>query len=465
MSLSKNRYSTETRSIYVSYKLIVILLIVSLIVSISLVYEGSIPIDMFFVIAIAIAYIVFMRLLVEIGSKTLYKLKVERIYLQPIIEGKDLTIRTRIYNPTSIPLLYVELSDLYPSLFKLKKGFNVISGLLPAKGYVELSYTVEPRIGTHVFSGVEIVVKDPLGIFSYKDVIPNSSSRVRVYPKPYPIPARALHRWITTSLGLTKSRLRGIGTEFMMLRNYQYGDDYRYIDWKAYARTRKLMVKVFEKEASLSLIIIVDASPAMLYGIVGKTMLEETVRVVSGLTSNLLARGDWIGLAIRSSKPILVRQGRGRTHYRRILNALSEIKWSREYPDYTIASLLKKSLLLVPKRTKTLFLVFMSLDPTGYTRDYILEAEITSLLDAINKLTLLKHSAVIVSPLPELYELQILSGIEAGIYLTSVVKGLEKTKKYVHLVRSRGVHVIQVGPTSLLPRLINFIENYRSVIT
>ncbi len=455
--------SNVVGKIATSHRLLALLLAISLIVAVSLVYESVIPVNTFYIVSTAIAYIVFMRLMVEAGSRTAYKLRVYREYEEPLVENKPFQVKVKIYNPTIIPLIYVEASDLYPSLFRLVKGFSKVVGLIPSKGFIEMNYVLKPCTGKHSFRGVEIVIRDPLGLFAYKTTMPDSSCTVRVYPKPYPIPPRIMRRWMTTSLGLTKSKLRGIGTEFMMLREYSYGDDYRFIDWKAYARLRRLYVKVFEREASLNLVIVLDASPAMLYGIVGKTMLEETIRVISGLVGHIVSRGDWVGLAIRGEKPVILSQGRGYIQYYRILNTLSDITWSREYPSYTMAELLKKSLLALSKRTKALFLIFMSLDPTGY-EEGLLDREINELTSMINRIIALNHSVVIVSPLPGLYELELLSGIEACVYLATILKGIEATQKYAKMLRSKGVNVIQVGPSSLLPRLISFIERYRAVI-
>ncbi len=447
-----------------SYRLFALLLTISLVVAVSLVYESTIPVATYYTVAVAIAYIVFMRFMVETSTRIVYKLRVHRWYEQPLVEGKPFKMRVRVHNLSAIPLLYVEISDHYPPLFHLVKGFGKAVGFIPSKGFMEINYVLEPRVGRHVFSGVEIVVKDILGLFAYRTFIPNSSCTVKVYPKPYPIPPSVLRRWVSTSLGLTKSKLRGIGTEFMMLREYSYGDDYRFIDWKAYARLRRLYVKVFEREASLNMMIVLDASPAMMYGLVGKTMLEETIRVISGFVSHIVARGDWVGLAIRSSKPLITAPNRGPLQYYRILNTLSGITWSRDYPDYTMADLLRESLLALPKRTKTLFMIFMSLDPAGYEKG-VLDKEISELTSVINRIIGLKHSVVIVSPLPELYELELLSGIEASVYLAIILSGIEAAQKYARMLRSRGVKVIQVGPSSLLPRLIGFIERYRAVIT
>ncbi len=440
-----------------------LLMIISFTIAMTILYQPVIPQQLYVIVAIVLGYISAMYLLIELSSRLIYGLQVSRSIDKPLVEGREARVRVRLTNRSWLPIIFMEINDLYPSLFHLTHGSNYIVATLPGKGYVELEYMVKPRIGSHLFRGVEVIVRDPMGIFAYKAIIPNSDLRVYVHPKPYPIPRHLMSKWISTSLGLTKSRLRGIGTEFITLREYVYGDDYRFIDWKAYARLQRLYVKLFEREASLNLMLVLDASPAMLYGVVGKTMLEESVRVVSGLAAATLERGDWVGLAIRGREPLLLRQGRGRIQYGRLLRQLSMIEWSREYPGITMAELLRRTLSLIQRRSRNIFIVFLSLDPTAYPEG-VLDREIRELIEIYYRLASLKHSLVVVSPIPELYEVRYLSGFEAALYLATSYRALEKTHSYAYTLRRNGIHVIQVGPSSLLPRVIKFIETYRSMV-
>lgn len=440
-----------------------LLLIIGFTIAMTILYQPVIPFQLYIVVAVVLGYISSMYLLIELSSRIIYRLKTYRIVDKPLVEGKYSKIKVKLANNSLFPILFLEINDLYPSLFRLVNGSNYIVATLPGKGSLEFEYSIEPRIGSHMFRGIEVIVRDPMGLFAYKAIVPGSQYRVSVHPQPYPIPRKLLSRWISTSLGLTKSRLRGIGTEFITLREYVYGDDYRFIDWKSYARLRRLYIKMFEREASLNLMLILDASPAMLYGVIGKTMLEESIRVISGIASVTIERGDWVGLAVRGARTLLLRQGRGRIHYSRLLRELSRIEWSMVYPRTTMAELIRQSLILIPKRAKNIFLVFLSLDPTAYPSGK-LEYEVNELIKIHYRLASLNHEVVIVSPLPELYEVRHLTGFEAALYLATSYRSLEKARSYAHQLQKNGIKVIQVGPSSLLPRLIRFIETYRSMV-
>lgn len=66
-------------------------------------------------------------------------------------------------------------------------------------------------------------------------------------------------------IGLHKSPYHGFSVEFAEYRNFNSGDSIRNVDWKAYAKTRKMYVKKFEEETNLRCQIIIDISSSMLY--------------------------------------------------------------------------------------------------------------------------------------------------------------------------------------------------------
>lgn len=68
-------------------------------------------------------------------------------------------------------------------------------------------------------------------------------------------------------IGDSRSRMRGTGFEFDQLREYQIGDDFRTIDWRSSARMQSTLVKQYKEERSRTIIIGVDVSKSMLYGI------------------------------------------------------------------------------------------------------------------------------------------------------------------------------------------------------
>ncbi|MCX7846324.1 MAG: DUF58 domain-containing protein [Dictyoglomaceae bacterium] len=75
---------------------------------------------------------------------------------------------------------------------------------------------------------------------------------------------------ITGTIGERKSPKVGRGSEFADYRNYQMGDELRYIDWNIYARLEKFLIKLFEEEEDLDVHILLDSSSSMRFGIPSK---------------------------------------------------------------------------------------------------------------------------------------------------------------------------------------------------
>src|SRR5436309_12971189 len=63
-----------------------------------------------------------------------------------------------------------------------------------------------------------------------------------------------------------RTKKRGTGLEFADYRSYVAGDDFRHLDWKAYLRLNRLILKLFEEEEDLPIYVFVDSSQSMSYG-------------------------------------------------------------------------------------------------------------------------------------------------------------------------------------------------------
>ena len=96
------------------------------------------------------------------------------------------------------------------------------------------------------------------------------------------IKTRALSHQIFA--GEYHSAFKGRGMAFSEVREYQYGDDVRNMDWNVTARLRSPYVKVFEEERELTVVLLVDVSRSRLFGTAGasrKDVLAEIASVLS----------------------------------------------------------------------------------------------------------------------------------------------------------------------------------------
>lgn len=120
--------------------------------------------------------------------------------------------------------------------------------------------------------------------------------------------------------GLHRSPRRGFSVEFAEHRQYQPGDEPRYVDWKLLARTDRLYVKQFEEETNLRAMLVVDASASMAWrGADDRlTKLDYAARLMAALGMVLLRQRDATGLitfdaTVRQVTPPRARRGHWHT--------------------------------------------------------------------------------------------------------------------------------------------------------
>ncbi len=97
-----------------------------------------------------------------------------------------------------------------------------------------------------------------------------------------------------------RARRRGTGLEFADYRQYVSGDDFRHLDWKAYLRLNRLILKLFEEEEDLPIYFFVDCSQSMTYGQPAK--LDYAKRVAAALCYIGLANLDRVNLIAYADK-------------------------------------------------------------------------------------------------------------------------------------------------------------------
>jgi uncharacterized protein (DUF58 family) len=165
---------------------------------------------------------------------------------------------------------------------------------------LELEYSLTPfERGSDYFRGTYLRVECPLGLV-VKQLKLNTEQPVRVYPNILALKEFDLlkQQGRLREIGIRRSRLRGLGTEFESLRDYTQGDDYRKIDWKASARRGKVVVKQFEQERNQSVIICVDIGRLMLSEVYGVRKLDHALDSLLMLAHAASLAGDFVGLLV-----------------------------------------------------------------------------------------------------------------------------------------------------------------------
>jgi uncharacterized protein (DUF58 family) len=121
-----------------------------------------------------------------------------------------------------------------------------------------------------------------------------------------------------------KTKKSGSGIEFADHRDYQPGDDFRYLDWSVYQRFDRLLVRLFEEEEDLAIYFIVDASSSMGFGEAKK--LRYAKRVAAALGYVGLANLDRVSIVSTTDKVMDRMPGtRGKARIFKVLRFLREL--------------------------------------------------------------------------------------------------------------------------------------------
>jgi uncharacterized protein (DUF58 family) len=131
--------------------------------------------------------------------------------------------------------------------------------------------------------------------------------------------------------GQYHSAFKGRGMSFSEVRDYQYGDDVRDIDWNVTARFNKPFVKVFEEERELTVMLLVDLSDSLDFGTTIRTKREMLAEIAATIAFAAIQNNDKIGVIFftdRIEKFIPPQKGRKHILYiiRELLNIEPESK-------------------------------------------------------------------------------------------------------------------------------------------
>ncbi len=123
------------------------------------------------------------------------------------------------------------------------------------------------------------------------------------------------------------STFKGRGMTFSEVRQYQYGDDVRNIDWNVTARYNEPYIKVFEEERELTMMLMVDISGSELFGTESQFKNEIITEIAATLAFSATQNNDKIGLILFSDDvELYIPPKKGRSHVLRIIRELIEFE-------------------------------------------------------------------------------------------------------------------------------------------
>lgn len=123
------------------------------------------------------------------------------------------------------------------------------------------------------------------------------------------------------------SAFKGRGMAFSEVREYQYGDDIRDIDWNVTARFSKPYVKVYEEERELTVMLLVDVSGSQDFGTISQTKRQMTAEIAATLAFSAIQNNDKVGVIFFSDKiEKFIPPKKGRKHILLIIRELLDFQ-------------------------------------------------------------------------------------------------------------------------------------------
>jgi uncharacterized protein (DUF58 family) len=240
--------------------------------------------------------------------------------------------------------------------------------------------------------------------------------------------------------GMHKSPFHGFSVEFAEHRLYNTGESTQYIDWKLYAKTKKLFVKRFEEETNLRCHIIIDNSASMHFPIIENQSIENLSKISfstiasAALIEILKKQRDAVGLSVYSEATEFYAPSRGGERHRRLLMAQLEAVLKKPAISKTNTY---KILHEISEKVHRRSLIFL------FTDMFQTDKEELELIEALRHLKYNKHEVILFHTFDGKFELNfdfentpkkfvdVETNEQVNLYATSVKREYEKeVQKY-----------------------------------
>jgi uncharacterized protein (DUF58 family) len=342
-------------------------------------------------------------------------------------------------------VITAELFDHYPLSAEIK-GLPLCLKM-PADGWAQYDYQLRPlQRGSAGFGFVQLRLASPWR-FWQRLLKTGKPEAVTIYPNYAPVMKYALLATDNrlSQMGVRRKRRRGEGLEFHQLREYRDGDAIRQIDWKASARTRKLISREYQDERDQQVLFVIDCGRRMRSADGELSHFDHALNALLLLTHVATRQGDAVGLLTCAGERRWLAPKKGTGVLNAIMNTVFDLQPSTATPDYTAAA------IDISKRQRKRALVVWITNLRDEDGDDLLPA-----------LRLLRQSHMVV--LASLREQELYDTL--GQPVTELDQALGRAATYQYLrnrdnmhekLRSNNVQTLDVTP-ELLP--VNLVNQY-----
>lgn len=359
--------------------------------------------------------------------------------------GEYVHVTVKVENTGKRRMDFLEIYDAIPDMFEIVLGENFIITQLSGKEAKQFSYIIKVSTrGVYKIGPVKVIIHDRLGFYFEEDVR-HFYTEILCYPSYEDIrrmEALSKRRQQGKMFGAHRTKQKGMGDDFHSLAKYYPGAPFKSLDWKAFSRTGELMVREFEAEKNIRLIVFLDHSGSMGAGIPYNTKLDFAIRSVMLVMKMAEERQDLAGLITFADRPTsYLPPGGGKSSFFQLLEILALVEpQGRSDPLAAVDYVMQR----LPRASFYVFITDLeSSDSEIFT-------------EAAKRARARKNNITIISPFGPLFETKLtdLTTTERAIAEAIFEEYLGYRKQVEDRLRGLGVEIINVGPDDILPNVI-----------
>lgn len=267
------------------WKLVILLLLIGITYSYAMFQGGFVSWFLFY------SFIPFAIYALVLAFYPLHEVKIIRSFTKTdFYTGESVTVKVTLSRKSCIPLFYMMVEERLPASIQYsEKGDRSKVFLFP---YFRKNFTYTYQLdqlnrGEHLFNGFLITIGDPLGLM-VKEIMVKTEGKIIVYPAFEELIYRPIQIQFDQGMAVTKERVQRDTTMATGVRDYQPGDRFSWINWKASAKRNDIMVKEFEQRQSHDVQVIIDCAKEQSFEII--------VSFAASIIRAILRKGAQVGL-------------------------------------------------------------------------------------------------------------------------------------------------------------------------
>jgi uncharacterized protein (DUF58 family) len=231
--------------------------------------------------------------------------------------GETLNVMITIRRKFPFPLFYLVIEDQMGDTMKYlpKQSMLLFPGF---KKEFSSEYTINelPR-GEHFFQGFKLRIGDPIGLIEKEKIVDNEE-KIIVYPSYFEILYRLVENHYDQGMTASRERVQRDTSMAIGVREYQPGDRFSWINWKATAKRNDIMTKEFEQRQSHDVFVVMDCAP--------DPHFESIVSFTASLLRAVLKKGAQIGLLSISQERVSFPIRGGEQQLQRLFYHLAKVQ-------------------------------------------------------------------------------------------------------------------------------------------